>query len=484
MSEIAAWQTARERLVYRYLTALQEQDIDTVLDVLAKAEKDAVLEKMLWQLHDEQAQEGFSLAECAASTEPAPKERQPVQQEHTNQQSDQRRRRVPTKTRRVSRVLQTLVAAITVCVLVGSFLFVLEARRTSGVGSRPPSSNCFVSVPGPQIHGWLVGVATVKENDVWAVGGQYEDNRNAPHTLIEHWNGQRWQIVSSPNANGVSNTLTSITAISTTDVWAVGQTVVQSSSPVAQTQTLIEHWDGQRWQIVPSQNVILQATNTLTSVTAVSANDVWAVGLVDLVTSQSGTPRTQPLIEHWDGQDWHIVPSANVGATGGSLFSVAAISKDNVWAVGSDIEHWNGHTWSVVASPTIAGSLTGISAAGANDLWSVSNVGAIEHWDGQRWQLVTGTSHQVLNAVLALAPNNVWVAGSLQKGSTKSDTLLEHWNGQRWNVVPSPDPGPSQQRENDLHAIAATSAGTIWVVGAQQVGQGASAPLIIISTCL
>jgi hypothetical protein len=38
----------RERLAYRYLAALQDGDIEMVLDVLTKAERDAVLEEMLW----------------------------------------------------------------------------------------------------------------------------------------------------------------------------------------------------------------------------------------------------------------------------------------------------------------------------------------------------------------------------------------------------------------------------------------------------
>ena len=56
-----------------------------------------------------------------------------------------------------------------------------------------------------------------------------------------------WKVVSSPNA-GISDQLNAVVAISTTDVWAVGDYV--NSSNVQ--QTLIEHWDGTQWSIFPS----------------------------------------------------------------------------------------------------------------------------------------------------------------------------------------------------------------------------------------
>ncbi|HEX7734202.1 MAG TPA: hypothetical protein VF458_05055 [Ktedonobacteraceae bacterium] len=87
-----------------------------------------------------------------------------------------------------------------------------------------------------------------------------------------------------------------------------------------------------------------------------------------------------------------------------------------------------------------------------------------------------------LNAVLALAPDNVWVAGYTHTGSNY-DTLVEHWNGKNWSVVASPDPGPNKQRENDLYAIASTPAGKVWIVGLEQVTQSIRKPLIITSTC-
>ncbi len=80
----------------------------------------------------------------------------------------------------------------------------------------------------------------------------------------------------------------------------------------------------------------------LNAVAAISSNDVWAVGgdTDFLITA---------IIEHWDGKAWSLVPSptyVSSNDSGGAyrLNAVAAISTSDVWAVGDDnrIEHWNG----------------------------------------------------------------------------------------------------------------------------------------------
>jgi len=54
------------------------------------------------------------------------------------------------------------------------------------------------------------------------------------------------------------------------------------------------------WNVVPSPNVGT-GRNQLNGVAVISANDVWAVG--------SGTGE-KTLIEHWDGASWNVVPSS------------------------------------------------------------------------------------------------------------------------------------------------------------------------------
>src|SRR5215469_9623700 len=59
---------------------------------------------------------------------------------------------------------------------------------------------------------------------------------------------------------------------------------------------------------------------------------------------------------------WKVVKSPHVGKNGSILRGVAALSAQDVWAVGERdtrdafpkelIEHWDGAAWSVVASPS------------------------------------------------------------------------------------------------------------------------------------
>ncbi len=215
-------------------------------------------------------------------------------------------------------------------------------------------------VPSPTVaNGKFLGVAGAATNDVWAVGFTVG---GAP-PLIAHWNGAAWRTVKAPRQAGVLN---AVTAVSTNDVWAVGDFINASGVQ----QTLIEQWNGRKWGVVSSPNVGTQP-NELLGVTAVSANDIWAVGFSEPSPSFFVT-----LALHWDGTSWSVVSSPS----NGTLRAVAAVSTSDVWAVGdggtsaSLIEQWNGTSWSVVANPnpsTLTNTLKGVAIVSATDIWAV-----------------------------------------------------------------------------------------------------------------
>src|SRR5258706_6462008 len=144
----------------------------------------------------------------------------------------------------------------------------------------------------------LTAVAAVSSSDVWSVGSYDNGYRE---TLVEHWDGKIWQIVSSPNGQTIENDLSGVAAFSVNDVWAVGG----YRKDFASHSTLTEHWDGTKWSIVSSPNR-QQPDNPLYAVAAIAANNVWAAGL-----SGSNQNPGKTLIEHWNGTKWSIVPSAN-----------------------------------------------------------------------------------------------------------------------------------------------------------------------------
>ena len=99
------------------------------------------------------------------------------------------------------------------------------------MGRPGPSSPC--STPATPDMDWdrsedLTSVDAISSNDAWAVGF-YPANRPAGDvpstvnvlTLVEHWNGTAWSIVPAPDATKSDN-LNSVSGDSSNDVWAVG----------------------------------------------------------------------------------------------------------------------------------------------------------------------------------------------------------------------------------------------------------------------
>jgi hypothetical protein len=175
--------------------------------------------------------------------------------------------------------------------------------------------------PTPTVTGLnrnaLFGVVALSRTDAWAVG-QLESQHPAP--VIEHWDGAAWTIHSSPPTPFYGN-LQGISAVSASDIWAVGFQGVVS--------TLAEHWDGTNWSVVATPSAP-GGNSSLSSVAAISTKDVWAVGLVITGGSQKTT-----LAEHWDGQQWSTVSTPSPGPLANVLAGVAGTSGGPLWATGS-----------------------------------------------------------------------------------------------------------------------------------------------------
>ncbi|HMA37190.1 MAG TPA: S-layer homology domain-containing protein [Chloroflexia bacterium] len=296
----------------------------------------------------------------------------------------------------------------------------------------------FSSVPGADLgqgYGRPAGVAVVATDDVWAVGSVIIPNVPGPQTLAEHWNGQVWTLVPSPNVNPDTNSLAAVAAWAAGDVWAVGSYYDPNGQA---TRTLVLHWDGTAWRLVASPNGTGDA-NWLAGVAAVAANDAWAVG----ATGTSGGS-TQSLIAHWNGTTWTPVAAPAVGVAS-SLTAVSARAANDIWAVGSTtvggvpqtlVLHWDGTAWAVSPSPNSgsgANSLRAVSARAADDVWAVGDVdgrsGLALHWDGRVWNVVSTGRLGVaaLYGVVALAADSAWAAGANTTNPSLRRTLVAHW---------------------------------------------------------
>jgi hypothetical protein len=231
--------------------------------------------------------------------------------------------------------------------------------------------------PGPQFAAGdqpsIFGMASTSADDIWAVGDLLEDGGQILTGLFEHWNGQEWTYTTGGPGVPI---LSAASADATGDAWAVGY----NEDIIDEDATLAMHWNGTSWRSVSTPNVG-QGNNQLNAVIALAPNNVWAAGLSTPVAPPQSAA-TLTLIEHYDGTSWSVVPSPNVGPNSGyqsnRLFGLTADSPDDIWAFGSYFAadgsghqmtlllHWNGTKWAIVPSPnpTKGGFLSDLLWAG------------------------------------------------------------------------------------------------------------------------
>lgn len=351
--------------------------------------------------------------------------------------------------------------------LIGAVTLVATEAGRQAAASTHGSCGTWRIVRSPAIpDGRLSDVSGASATDVWAVG---DNSGNNP--IIEHWDGSRWTGKLQTSIDGV---LYTVHAVSADDVWVAGY-LYNRGNP----KPLVEHWDGGGWSIVPVP--VPGSYRYAYEMTGVSPDDIWIVGSYH---TREGT--VDPLFLHWNGVRWRHLPQPAL-PYGGVLLGVDAISSNDVWAVGYQgspeifddqplIEHWDGQSWSVVpAAPPPSGDgniLRDVSAVAADDVWAVGeyeteaqgvSAPLIEHWDGISWNLVESRApaFSALLAVDALRSDAVWAVGGTWNQDLAAKVLAENWGGARWAVDRTPSPGYSSA----LEGVAAISEDDIWGVG-------------------
>jgi hypothetical protein len=346
------------------------------------------------------------------------------------------------------------------------------------------------------------GVSMGSASDGWAVG-TFSNPQAVNQPLAEHWDGSAWRITAAPPplAAGTSAVLNGVDEVSGANVWTAGNLTLAAGG----TRTLIEHFTGKSWAVVPSQNPFTGpgADDELNAVGGVSASDLWAVGF-----DFDGSGVSQGLFEHYNGNTWQAAPP--LAAAGIPDFTaVTAVASNDVWAVGASLStvdstlaaHWNGHTWQVVTTPCLNGTtivtgedgcqkseneLTGVSVVAANNIWASGfetessnlHVPYVLHWNGKSWTLITtpnpatglGNAGSSLFAIVALSASDIWAVGHSQNGDSTITTLTEQYSGTKWSVVPSPNPG--LRGVDSLFGIARAGGNQLFAIGSdEQSGQ-------------
>lgn len=334
-------------------------------------------------------------------------------------------------------------------------------------------------------HNDLLAVSAASPSAAWAVGGSFTDGI-AEQTLLEQWDGAAWRIVSAitPPSSPKTVSLTSVVALSPTDVWVAGY----NRTPRQEGRiTLVQHWNGKQWSTVPNPNPT-QPNYFDLSMAAVSSTNVWVVGQY-----YNAADSLLPLTERWNGTSWKIVATPALPSVTESLFYAAAHipSTQQLWAVGYAmkgprpayeqplIERWDGTAWHAVGGPTLPSGalgarLRGVVALSANDAWAVGEYTAsdhtirtlIVHWNGYAWTVASSpNTWGSLSGVAAAGLRDVRAVGYVASGDGNTQhALIEQWNGSAWRAISTPE--PSGAASSGLSGITSDGAGSYWAVGA------------------
>src|SRR5437868_3874237 len=147
-----------------------------------------------------------------------------------------------------------------------------------------------------------------------------------------------------------------------------GARVSQPSSPMS------GHW------VVVNVPNVGTGDNSLKSVTGNTSNDVTSVGSYTDASFHEHT-----LVEHWNGTAWSVVPSQDPDTNLNRLNSVARDMSGGYWAAGTSFSATYGSLierqitpggpWSLVGVPSVPGLpvFNGISADSPTDAWAVGD---------------------------------------------------------------------------------------------------------------
>lgn len=272
-------------------------------------------------------------------------------------------------------------------------------------------------------------VAFLTEDFAWGVG---------ENGYIGYWDSHKWTQIASPT----QETLNDVEFIASDNGWAVGENL-----------TLL-HWDGYSWTLMytygerPYYNYVFEAVDFA------SPTEIWAVGLVD---SEGGSGS---YIARWQKIDnqWQAIESGH-GCY--CVFTdIVMLSPQDGWIVGinqNDLSaltlHWDGNSWEFVPNPgSAAGSwLYSVSAVSSNNVWALGLSGGgtygssvVYQWSGTDW-LEKGIRNMGLTRILMTAEDYGVVIGYLR---------LHCWDGRTWIWDP----------EGDAKDIFASPSERLWLL--------------------
>ncbi len=267
----------------------------------------------------------------------------------------------------------------------------------------------------------------------------------ATGTILKYENDS-WNLDTIYMSNGGNISATTITQ----DLMSINNGVI-----VGLQGTFLEYMDS-IWILKPieviSGNDTTVSTDDLYSVYALSTDNVWAVG-------KSGKILHRDATMFWTQFASSVTKDLN---------SVTFVDENHGWAAGKGgtIVAYANNAWTTQASNVLK-DFFGISFTDQDHGWVVGKTGTILFYDGSEWSPMQSNSINDLNAISMISPNEGWAAGK--------NGVLNYFDGTDWVEATS-------NSANTMNGIFALNSTYVWSVGIEgtivsKVGEAFNSPL-------
>jgi hypothetical protein len=316
----------------------------------------------------------------------------------------------------------------------------------------------------------LNAISAISASNVWAVG------QSSGTPLLDHYNGSSWSQSTLPSGPcslfEADCNLTGVSGTSASDVIAIGDGTIPTSSGW-QLETLAYQYNGSAWsQLTVPASIPYSA---MEHIQTFSATDAWAVGTAPDATDTGSVVAAV----NWNGTTWTQVATPLDTTANLTVNAISGDSASDIWVAGetatrgytggtrtSVLLHYNGSAWSQVTAPDNSGLLD-VDALSPTDAWAIASDGSVLNWNGSAWSVVTTLELSNDAAIAALSPTDVWVA---QLGG------MSHYNGTAWTTTSLPS------GVNVLTAHAVVSPGHVWFAGYYYPSNAVTAPAVLSTT--
>ncbi|MDY0083785.1 MAG: hypothetical protein RBR74_11440, partial [Ignavibacteriaceae bacterium] len=175
------------------------------------------------------------------------------------------------------------------------------------------------------------------------------------------------------------------------------------------------------------------STSALYDAAIIDENNIWTVGEIYMNDSTGNPDLKKYNALKWNGSNWDMlrIPFTYQGTDYNTIKSVYAFSADDIWFAGNNVIWWNGSEFkTVTVPPDVWGSyqINKIWGRSSNNLYIIGSKGSIACYNGNSWSKIeSGTTSDLINIWGSQNENTIWICGV--NNDYGISTLLKIKNG-------------------------------------------------------